>query len=101
MAELKDILDALGYLRYGKSTADKEGFARSTVAPYLKDNSASQSKSDRTASGYLFTREHPEIQEKLQPWVDAARIGWFGDTPEEQSYATLGANLAKTKKFEK
>ena len=89
------VADPLGRLRYGVPTSEKEAFAREAMSSKIGDFSEGQAPSDRAASGYLFERAYPELQKRAQPWIDAARIGWFGDTPEEQSYASYGANLSR------
>jgi len=95
------LADWLGKVRYGdEGGSGKEVFAREKVAPFIKDKTADLARSERFASGHEFARNHPKLSDTVQPWVDAARIGWFGDSPEEQSYATYGANVAKTKRLE-
>ncbi len=92
------LADQLGRLRYGVPTSEKEAFARQEMAPMIGDESEDLANSDRAAAGYMFAEQWPRVQEAVQPWVDRARIGWGGDTPEEQSYATYGANLAKLRR---
>jgi hypothetical protein len=91
-----DFADQLGRLRYGVPTSEKERLALSGSLPGSPSAATEDaSEAERYASGYLFAREHPVLQALVQPTVDAARIGWFGDSPELQSYATAGANAGR------
>ena len=93
---LADLLDQIGRLRYGVPTSEKERIALSGTLPGAPAaNTQDASEAQRYASGYLFAKEHPALAELVQPAVDTARIGWFGDSPELQSYATAGANSAR------
>jgi hypothetical protein len=93
---LADLFDQFGRIRYGVPTSEKERMALTGELP----GSPSAAKADpleaeRYASGYLFAKQHPALAEVVQPVVDRVRIGWFGDSPELQSYAQAGANAAR------
>lgn len=92
---MSDLLDLFGKLRYGRSTAEKEAIAAKRAlpgAPY--DPSADQEIANRYASGYLFAENYPRLAPAVMPVVNMARTGWFGDSPEVQSYANAGMNRA-------
>jgi len=93
-----DLLGALGKLRYGMSTGDKEVLAAGRVLPGAPvDNSAEQAKANRYASGYLFGQQWPRLAPAIQPLVDRIKTSDLpflgGESPELQSYATQGMNV--------
>lgn len=93
MSDPTDWTDVLGNLRYGMPTSEKE--ARALRSPVPEQDTENMPNSQRAMAGQLFQETHPTLAPMVRPWVDAARIAWFGDTPEQQSWATYGANRAQ------
>jgi hypothetical protein len=92
-----DLLDALGSLRYGRSTADKEALAAAGSLPGApKDTTADLERGNRYASGYLFGQNWPNLAPAVQPLIDTIKTSDLpllgGSTPELQSFASEGVS---------
>jgi len=97
---LANVLSALGNVRYGVSTEEKERLARSGSLPGSPTaNTADAAEADRYAAGYLFAKEHPWLSQYIQPAVDRLKVSttpvFGGSSPELQSYATAGSNAGR------
>lgn len=94
MADLLDLADILGNLRYGMPTSQKEALAISGTLPGApKDMTADQTAANRYAAGYLFTRRHPDLAQYAIPAASFIH-GLFGDNEAIQSQAHAGMNEA-------
>lgn len=91
-ANMSDLLDLPGYLRYGMPTSGKEAVAAGgglPGAPY--DPSANQDVGNRYAAGYLFGKQWPNFSQYAMPVVNFIH-GLAGDSSNLQSYANQGVN---------
>ena len=97
---LRDKVDVSGQLRYNMPTSEKERIALMQELPGAPKPTANATgdapEAQRYAAGYLFAKAHPDASKVLQPWIDRMHTGWAGDSPELQSWATTGANAART-----
>ena len=94
MADIRDVSDILGYLRFGRSTAEKEALAASRSLPDApEDNTADQDVANRYAAGYLFAQRYPKIAQQILPYVTQIKIA-AGSDPVLQSWAHTGMNRA-------
>lgn len=98
-----DLLSALGNLRYGVPTAEKERLARTgelpgapSYDPSLPDEE-NMARADRHAAGYLFGKAHPTLAPMVQPFVNRIKTSDLpllgGSSPKEQSFAQQGVNI--------
>jgi len=92
---MDELLDVLGKLRYGVSTAEKERLAASRALPGAPvDNTADQEAANRYASGYLFGQNWPNLAPAVQPFIDQIKTSNLpfvgGSSPELQSQASAG-----------
>lgn len=99
MADIRDLFDLAGVIRYGVPTAEKERLAISGALPGApEDRSPEQDAANRYAAGYLFAKQHPRLASWIQPAVDVIKTSDLpflgGSSPELQSYASEGSARA-------
>lgn len=95
MPDTADFVDALGRLRYGVGTNEKEGLAAQGSLPGSPhDSTPDKVLANRHAAGYLFGKTHPDAAPTVMPIVSFLRA-LFGDSPELQAQAVSGMNQGR------
>lgn len=93
------LADQFGRLRYGVPTSQKEVQALSGTLPGAPTPTEDAEEAQRYASGYLFQEANPTIAPTIQDIVNLIKVSdlpfFGGSSPELQSYAVHGANMAR------